>query len=108
MTLTSHSRISMDSHRMNSHCMNSHRMNLHRFFSPAVCAVFLFAPSLPTQRAQAQTPATTAAVTEYVKAEMQRQHIPGLSLLVVKSGKIVRAEGFGLANVELQVPVKPE
>ena len=39
---------------------------------------------------------------------MQRQHIPGLSLLVAKSGKIIRAEGFGLANVELQVPVKPE
>jgi len=58
--------------------------------------------------AGAQTPATTAAVSAYVKAEMQRQHIPGLSLLVVKSGKIVRAEGFGLANVELQVPVKPQ
>jgi CubicO group peptidase (beta-lactamase class C family) len=51
---------------------------------------------------------TATAVTDYVKAEMQRQHIPGLSLLVVKDGKIVRAEGFGLANVELQVPVKPE
>ena len=55
-----------------------------------------------------QSSSTDAAVTDYVKAEMQRQHIPGLSLLVVKSGKIVRAEGFGLANVELQVPVKPE
>ena len=39
---------------------------------------------------------------------MQRQHIPGLSLLVVKAGKTIRAESFGLANVELQVPVKPE
>jgi CubicO group peptidase (beta-lactamase class C family) len=56
---------------------------------------------------QAQSPATTSAVAEYVKAEMQRQHIPGLSLLVVKDGKVVRSEGFGLANVELQVPVKP-
>jgi CubicO group peptidase (beta-lactamase class C family) len=58
--------------------------------------------------AQAQTPSTRTAVTEYVKAEMERQHIPGLSLLVVKDGKIIRAEGFGLANVELHVPVKPE
>ncbi len=39
---------------------------------------------------------------------MQRQHIPGLALLVSRGGKIVQAEGFGLANVELQVPVKPE
>ena len=60
------------------------------------------------ESAQAQSPATISAVTEYVKAEMQRQHIPGLSLLVVKAGTIVRAEGFGLSNVELQVPVKPE
>jgi len=39
---------------------------------------------------------------------MQKQHIPGLSVLVAKNGQIVRAEGFGLANVELQVPVRPE
>jgi CubicO group peptidase (beta-lactamase class C family) len=56
----------------------------------------------------AQSAATNAAVSGYVKAEMQRQHIPGLSLLVVRQGKIIRAEGFGLANVELQVPVKAE
>jgi CubicO group peptidase (beta-lactamase class C family) len=48
------------------------------------------------------------AVSAYVKGEMQRQHIPGLSLLVAKNGRIVRAEGFGLANVELQVPVNPQ
>lgn len=49
-----------------------------------------------------------SAVNDYVKAEMERQHIPGLALLVTKDGTTVRAEGFGLANVELQVPVKPE
>jgi CubicO group peptidase (beta-lactamase class C family) len=55
----------------------------------------------------AQTPATDP-VDDYVRGEMQRQHIPGLSLLVARDGKIVRAQGYGLANVELQVPVKPE
>jgi len=39
---------------------------------------------------------------------MELQHIPGVALLVSRAGKIVQAEGFGLANVELQVPVKPE
>jgi CubicO group peptidase (beta-lactamase class C family) len=48
------------------------------------------------------------AVAEYVKAEMARQHIPGVSVLVSRNGEIVRAEGFGFCNVELQVPVKPE
>ena len=58
--------------------------------------------------AHAQTPDLHSSVAEYVKAEMQRQHIPGLSLLVAKGGKVVLAEGFGSANVELQVAAKPE
>jgi CubicO group peptidase (beta-lactamase class C family) len=68
-----------------------------------VC-LFFFAASISA----AQSSATDAVVTEYVKAEMQRQHIPGLALFVAKNDKIVRAEGFGLSNVELRVPVKPE
>jgi CubicO group peptidase (beta-lactamase class C family) len=63
------------------------------------------APSI--SRAQA-TPTVSADVSNYVQSEMQRQHIPGVALLVSRGGKIVQAEGFGLANVELQVPVKPE
>lgn len=52
--------------------------------------------------------AIAAKVDEYVKAEMQRQHIPGLSLAVIKDGQIILAKGYGWANVELQVVVKPE
>ena len=47
-------------------------------------------------------------VAQYVNKEMARQHIPGVALLVARNGEIVRAQGFGFANVELQVPVKPE
>jgi CubicO group peptidase (beta-lactamase class C family) len=54
------------------------------------------------------TSAISDKASSYVRDEMQRQHIPGLALLVARGGKIVQAEGFGLANVELQVPVKPE
>lgn len=49
-----------------------------------------------------------SSVNDYVKGEMERQHIPGLALLVTKNGSVVRAQGYGLANVELHVPVKPE
>ena len=48
------------------------------------------------------------AVDDYIRTEMEKQHIPGLSLLVSREGKPIRAQGYGLANVELQVPVKPE
>jgi CubicO group peptidase (beta-lactamase class C family) len=81
--------------------MTPRKMTLGKL--PAACLLFFIAAA-----AHAQSAATTSAVSDYVKAEQQRQHIPGLSLLVVKDGKIIRAEGYGLANVELQVPVKPE
>ncbi|MBL8205016.1 MAG: beta-lactamase family protein [Blastocatellia bacterium] len=47
-------------------------------------------------------------VDDYIKAEMQKQRIPGLSLAVVKEGKIIKAQGYGLANVEHGIPAKPE
>jgi CubicO group peptidase (beta-lactamase class C family) len=47
-------------------------------------------------------------VDDYVQSEMQKQHVPGLALMVARGGKIIRAQGYGLSNVELQVPVKPE
>ncbi len=47
-------------------------------------------------------------VDQYIQAEMTKRQIPGLSLLVVRDGKTVRAQGYGFSNVELQVPVKPE
>jgi CubicO group peptidase (beta-lactamase class C family) len=47
-------------------------------------------------------------VDDYIRGEMQSQQIPGLVLAVIKDGQIVIAKGYGLANVEHQVPVKPE
>jgi CubicO group peptidase (beta-lactamase class C family) len=44
------------------------------------------------------------AVAEVVRAEMEKQHIPGLALLVSRKGVPIREQGFGLANVELNVP----
>jgi len=61
-----------------------------------ICSTSVFAQQAPD------------AVDEYIRAEMEKQHIPGLSLLVSRDGNPIRAQGYGLANVELQVPVKPE
>ena len=47
-------------------------------------------------------------VDDFVKAEIQNQHIAGVSIAVIKDGKIVKAEGYGFANIELNVPAKPE
>jgi CubicO group peptidase (beta-lactamase class C family) len=47
-------------------------------------------------------------VDAYVNGEMRAERIPGLALAVVRDGKIVKAQGYGLANIELGVAVKPE
>lgn len=55
----------------------------------------------------AQAP-VESAVDAFIKTEMERQKIPGVSLAVVKDGKPLIMKGYGLANIEHQVPVKPE
>ena len=46
----------------------------------------------------------TAAISRYVRAEMERQRIPGLSIAVLRGDSIVLSRGYGFANVELRVP----
>ncbi len=47
-------------------------------------------------------------VDSLVIAEMKTQHIPGLSLVVVRDGKIDYVKGYGYSNLEHKVPVKAE
>jgi len=47
-------------------------------------------------------------IDDYVKAEMEKQHIPGLSLAVVKNGAIATSRAYGMANLELNVAARPE
>jgi len=43
-------------------------------------------------------------IDDYVRTVMQKQHIPGISVAIVQDGKVERAKGYGMANVELSVP----
>jgi CubicO group peptidase (beta-lactamase class C family) len=44
----------------------------------------------------------------FIKSEIQRQNIPGLSLAVVKEGQVVKAGGYGVANIDVKAPATPE
>jgi D-alanyl-D-alanine carboxypeptidase len=48
--------------------------------------------------------ASADSIDDYIRAEMKRQGVPGLSLGVVKDGQVVKAEGYGFSNLEHQVP----
>ena len=51
---------------------------------------------------------TLADVDAFVRAEMERQEVPGVAVAIVRGGEVAEARGYGLANVEHQVPVKAE
>ena len=43
-------------------------------------------------------------VDDYVRVQMKNRHVPGLSLAVVRDGQVVKAMGYGMANVEHSAP----
>jgi len=43
-------------------------------------------------------------IDHYITAQIQRLHIPGLSLAIVQDGRITRAQGYGFANLEQKTP----
>ena len=79
----------------------------HSFRSLAKPIVLLTLLATGFIRSNAQD-AATVKVDAYMKTEMQRQRMPGVSLAVIKDGQIILAKGYGLANVEHRVPSKPE
>ena len=51
---------------------------------------------------------TPDKIDDYITAEMQREHIPGLALGIYRDGHTERVQGYGFSNIELSVAVKPE
>jgi len=47
-------------------------------------------------------------VDGFVQSELQKQHIPGAAVGVYRDGKMTRAQGYGLANVEWDAAVTPD
>jgi CubicO group peptidase (beta-lactamase class C family) len=72
-------------------------MTLPRLLTAGALAALLASP--------APQPDPLPAVDAFIRAEMQRQQIPGVAVGIVKAGRVLESRGFGLANVEHQVPV---
>jgi CubicO group peptidase (beta-lactamase class C family) len=71
-------------------------------------AVFITLGFAGTAMAESESDAQSAKVDEVVRAQMREQKIPGVALAIMRDGKIIKATGYGLASVELNVPLKPE
>jgi CubicO group peptidase (beta-lactamase class C family) len=49
-------------------------------------------------------PGKADKIDDYITAQMERLHIPGASLAIVRDGHIAKAQGYGFANLELKAP----
>jgi CubicO group peptidase (beta-lactamase class C family) len=64
----------------------------------SILLLFLLIPSLASSQ-------DAAAIDRVVEAEMARQKVPGVAVAVIRKGQPVVAKGYGVANVEHNVPV---
>jgi CubicO group peptidase (beta-lactamase class C family) len=74
-------------------------MNCHRFQH---VSLFILIFLLATPRLLADS------VDDYIREQMNARHIPGLVLLVLRNGKLIKQQSYGLANVELGVPTSKD
>jgi CubicO group peptidase (beta-lactamase class C family) len=52
--------------------------------------------------------AQTDQIDDYIQIEMKKRQIPGLALVVVRGGEVIKMKGYGFANLEHDVPVNPD
>jgi CubicO group peptidase (beta-lactamase class C family) len=57
---------------------------------------------------RAQPIAKPDTVDRFVTSTMEQNHIPGVAIAVVRAGKIIKAQGYGVADLEQRIPVTPE
>ena len=54
--------------------------------------------------AAAQTPPVPDTVDRFIRAELERQRIPGMSVAILRGDSVLLARGYGFANLEHRVP----
>ena len=67
-----------------------------------------FAQAPPVDSVPATTSTPTDKVDDYIRMRMEKEHIPGLSLAVVRAGKLIKAKGYGHASLELKADATPD
>jgi CubicO group peptidase (beta-lactamase class C family) len=72
------------------------------------CALLVIALLLFYGSVSSFVGAQTDPIDAYIKGEMEKRRIPGLALAVIQHGAVIEMQGYGLANVELDVPVTPD
>jgi CubicO group peptidase (beta-lactamase class C family) len=69
---------------------------MHRFV-PALLFILIIA-----------VPASADPVDDYVRSVMAAKRIPGVSIVVLRNGEVVKSKGYGFANLEHDIAATPE
>jgi CubicO group peptidase (beta-lactamase class C family) len=68
--------------------------------APALAAPQLVGPTDPAE--------LEAFIDDFMAAQMEPNHVPGVTISVVKDGQLFFAKGYGYAEVKNRVPVDPD
>lgn len=72
-------------------------------------ALLLFAHLLAAGTTTAQSPSDARdTVDAFVGAFMEEHRVPGIAVAILEDGRLVKARGYGLADVEHSAPVTAE
>jgi CubicO group peptidase (beta-lactamase class C family) len=80
---------------------------LHPVRLATFVAGFVVFVSPACSRSRPAEPAHDDSIDQFVLTAMERAKVPGVALAIVDHGRLVKAKGYGMANLELQVPVTP-
>lgn len=79
---------------------------MESFYRILALTFLLIAPNFEAKAQQMMDDALSAEIDAYVQKEMEVRQIPGLALAIVRKGNIIKEKGYGLADIQNQVPVK--
>ena len=83
---------------------------MRKIFKLAIAFLLVVTPAveIPAQSLTNAAAEKSAQVDRFITEQMQQFHIPGLSLAVVKDGKVIKGKGYGSANLELNAAASPD
>ena len=85
--------------------MNQYLKTLHNLLVCMLCVVFLQSPSVARQ-AYPHTKQTEQV--DRLFATWDKKDSPGAAIGIVKDGRIIYARGYGMANLEYDIPNTPQ
>ncbi|MBH5319448.1 serine hydrolase [Paenibacillus sp. GSMTC-2017] len=86
----------------------------HKWFAGLLASCLLFIMCMPQVNANTNetSPVSTEVLEQLIdpimKEEMSKLHIPGAAVVITQGEHIIYSQGYGFADLEQQVPVKPE